>query len=71
VRDGVDALTHQPGDAGDLARAIDALAGDASLRARFGAAARQAAVERFDARRLGDEFVDLYESVRDRAVAHR
>jgi glycosyltransferase involved in cell wall biosynthesis len=71
VRDGVDALTHTPGDADSLARGIDTLAGDANLRARIGAAARQAAVEKFDARRLGDQFAGLYESVRDRTVAHR
>jgi glycosyltransferase involved in cell wall biosynthesis len=71
VRHGVDALTHAPGDADSLAGAIDALAGDAPMRARLGAAARQAAVERFDAHRLGEEFADLYESVRDGAVAHR
>ena len=71
VRDGIDALTHTPGDADDLARAIDALAGDATLRARIGAAARQTALARFDARRLGEEFAGVYESVRDRAVAHR
>lgn len=71
VRDGIDALTHVPGDADALARAIDTLAGDPALRARIGIAARQAATERFDARRLGEEFAGLYESVRDRAVAHR
>jgi glycosyltransferase involved in cell wall biosynthesis len=71
VRDRVDALTHAPGDADGLARAIDALAGDAMLRARVGAAARQAAAERFDARRLGGEFAALYESVRDGAPVHR
>jgi glycosyltransferase involved in cell wall biosynthesis len=71
VRDGIDALTHAPGDADGLARAIDALAGDAALRARLGAAARQTAVDRFDARRLGDEFARLYESVRAGAVAHQ
>jgi glycosyltransferase involved in cell wall biosynthesis len=71
VRDGIDALTHAPGDADGLARAIDALAGDAALRARIGAAARQTALARFDARRLGEQFAGLYESARDRAVAHR
>ena len=71
VRDGIDALTHTAGDVDALAAAIDALAGDAALRARIGAAARRTAVARFDARRLGEEFAGLYESVRERAVAHR
>ncbi|HEX9365360.1 MAG TPA: glycosyltransferase, partial [Vicinamibacterales bacterium] len=40
VTDGVDALTHTPGDVESLARCIERLAGDAALRARLGAAAR-------------------------------
>ena len=71
VRDGIDAVAHAPGDVDALAAAIDALAGDSALRARIGAAARQTAVARFDARRLGEEFAGLYESVRERSVAHR
>jgi glycosyltransferase involved in cell wall biosynthesis len=62
VRDGYDAMTHRPGDAGGLASAIDALAFNSSLRAQLGAAARQAAAARFDARRLGDQFGAVYES---------
>jgi len=62
VRDGYDAMTHRPGDAGELASAIGTLAFNSPLRARLGAAARQAAAARFDARRLGDQFGAVYES---------
>jgi glycosyltransferase involved in cell wall biosynthesis len=64
-------MTHVPGDADTLARAIDALAADGSLRTLLGAAARRTAVERFDARRLGDEFAAVYEAARQGALAHR
>jgi glycosyltransferase involved in cell wall biosynthesis len=43
VDDGVTGLVVPPGDPAALAGAIDALAGDAALRVRLGAAARQAA----------------------------
>ena len=52
VRDGVDAVTHRPGDAVDLASRIERLAADAALRARLGRAARDTAERRFDAARL-------------------
>ena len=55
VRPGVDALTHRPGSAGDLAAAIAGLAADAGLRERLGQAARTAR-RRFDARRLAGDF---------------
>jgi glycosyltransferase involved in cell wall biosynthesis len=71
VRDGYDAMTHEPGDPASLAQAIDGLSTDAALRERIAAAARAAAVERFDARRLGAEFAALYEAAHDRAVASR
>jgi glycosyltransferase involved in cell wall biosynthesis len=62
VRSGEDALTHQPGNAADLATAIETLAADSGLRARLGQAARRAAVRRFDARRLAGEFIAAYET---------
>jgi glycosyltransferase involved in cell wall biosynthesis len=71
VRDGHDAMTHLPGDADSLARAINALTVDGSLRTLLGAAARRTAVERFDARRLGDEFAAVYDAARQGALAHR
>jgi glycosyltransferase involved in cell wall biosynthesis len=71
VRDGHDAVTHNPGDADALAAVIERLASDAARRARLGAAARQTALQRFDARRLGDEFAAVYETAREGAAAHR
>jgi glycosyltransferase involved in cell wall biosynthesis len=56
----VDALTHTPGDAGELATRIAALATDASLRARVGAAARATAERAFDHTRLASEIVPVY-----------
>ena len=64
VRDGHDAITHVPGDPDSLARAIDTLVRDPSLRQRIGAAARQTAAARFDARRLGTEFAAVYQAAR-------
>jgi glycosyltransferase involved in cell wall biosynthesis len=43
VRDGVEGLLVEPGDAGDLARALDRLLGDATLRRRLGRQARETA----------------------------
>ncbi len=71
VRDGQDALTHAPGDADSLARAIDTLVIDPALRARLGRAARQRAVDRYDARRLGEQFAALYEHAAAGAVVPR
>ncbi len=62
VRDGIDAVTHRPGDPADLASRIERLVDDAPLRARLGRAARDTAVRRFDAARLGDEFAGTYEA---------
>ncbi|HXG54995.1 MAG TPA: glycosyltransferase [Vicinamibacterales bacterium] len=60
---GVTALMHPPGDADALARTITMLAGDRVLRARLGAAAREAAEARFGARQFGASFVSAYESL--------
>jgi glycosyltransferase involved in cell wall biosynthesis len=43
-----------------LADAIEALAASQELRARYGAAARRLAVERFSAHAIGAQTVDLY-----------
>ena len=43
-----------------LANAIEAMAASQELRARYGAAARQLAVERFSAHAIGAQTVDLY-----------
>jgi glycosyltransferase involved in cell wall biosynthesis len=63
VRPDQDAVTHQPGDSNDLARAITRLAADAHLRRQLGARARIAASERFHPDRMARELVDLYERV--------
>jgi glycosyltransferase involved in cell wall biosynthesis len=63
VEEKINALTHQPGDAKALARAIVALTTDAGLRARLGAAGRLTAEQRFDRTRLATELIPIYRSV--------
>ncbi|HEX6020402.1 MAG TPA: glycosyltransferase family 4 protein [Solirubrobacter sp.] len=58
--DGVNAVGHVPGDAGDLAAKLDELVADRSRRAALGAAAREAACCRFDPRRMAAEFREAY-----------
>jgi glycosyltransferase involved in cell wall biosynthesis len=60
VRPEVDALAHQPGDAAGLARSIERLTNDVTLRQRLGSAARSAANERFDPDRTLDQVLGLY-----------
>jgi glycosyltransferase involved in cell wall biosynthesis len=69
VTDGVDALTHAPGDAAGLARSIERLAGDSALRARLGIAARQSAVRRFDPDVFTRAFIDVYQQARQRVTS--
>jgi glycosyltransferase involved in cell wall biosynthesis len=63
VEEKINALTHQPGDAQALARAIVELTTDAQLRARLGAAGRLTAEQRFDRSRLATELIPIYRSV--------
>ena len=63
VEEKINALTHQPGDAKALARAIVELTTDAPLRARLGAAGRITAEQRFDRTRLATELIPIYEEV--------
>jgi glycosyltransferase involved in cell wall biosynthesis len=73
VTDGVDALTHSPGDAAGLSRAIERLAVDGALRARLGIAARLSAIRRFDPDTFTRAFIDVYERTRpggERDVRH-
>jgi glycosyltransferase involved in cell wall biosynthesis len=63
VTPGVDALVHAPGDAGDLAAQIAALAGNPELRARIGHAARATAERSFDRARLATELIPIYQSI--------
>jgi len=65
----VDALVHQPGDAGGLAEAIARLATDSALRSRLGRAGRQSAVERFDLTRAGRQMLECYERLGRAAAA--
>lgn len=69
VTDGVDAVTHSPGDAAGLARGIERLIADGALRARLGAAARQAAVRRFDPDVFTRAFIDVYQEARAGVVS--
>lgn len=63
----VDALTVTPGDSAALARAIDRLAADPSLRERLGVAGRASAVRRFDPDVFTRAFLNVYERVAPRA----
>ncbi len=63
---GENALGHVPGDAAALAKCIERLARDPSLRERLGAAGRRTAMQRFDRARLAKELIPVY---RD-AAAH-
>jgi glycosyltransferase involved in cell wall biosynthesis len=47
ITDGENGLLVEPGEAGALARAIERLAGDESLRAHLGAGARRTVIERY------------------------
>jgi glycosyltransferase involved in cell wall biosynthesis len=58
----VDALTHTPGDVGELSARMAALATDPSLRARLATAARATAERAFDHTRLATEIVPIYAS---------
>ncbi len=64
VTDGVDALTHAPGDVDGLARCIERLADDPVHRTRLGAAARQSALRQFDPDRFTRAFIGLYREAR-------
>jgi glycosyltransferase involved in cell wall biosynthesis len=71
VRPGVDALTHAPGSAGELADRIIELVASRELRHRIGAAGRAAAVERFDRSRLAAELLPIYQRVAPRDAVAR
>jgi len=58
--EGRTALGYPPGDATALARQIERLAADESLRARLGQAARAAVLTAFPGRRLARELASLY-----------
>jgi glycosyltransferase involved in cell wall biosynthesis len=62
VRSTGSGIVVAPGDIDGLAGAVRQLARSPDARLRFGVAAREAAVERFDRRRLCDEFIQALES---------
>jgi glycosyltransferase involved in cell wall biosynthesis len=62
--DGATALGCPPRDPEALARAIDRLAVDADLRRRLGRAGREAALARFDRRRLAEQWSRVYDEDR-------
>jgi glycosyltransferase involved in cell wall biosynthesis len=66
VDDGVTGLLVSPEQPAAIAQAVLRLLGDEGLRARMGAAGRETAVERFDAERVTDVYVEAYEA----ALAH-
>jgi len=66
VDDGVTGLLVPPEQAAAIAQAVLRLLEDGALRIRMGAAGRVAALERFDAERVTDVYVDAYEA----ALAH-
>jgi len=65
---GENALGHAPGDAAALAEQMRRLATGAALRSRLGAAARNAAVKRYDRRRLARELLEVYQEIAGNAL---
>jgi glycosyltransferase involved in cell wall biosynthesis len=63
ARHGETGLLVPPDDARALADAVERLASSLEMRARFGAAARRLAVERFSADAIGRQTVELYRSL--------
>lgn len=70
VSDGVDALTHPPGDAAALAHCITRLAGDPALRCRLAIEGRRIAVRRFDPDEFTRQLVAVYDRARERETSH-
>lgn len=70
VTDGVDALTHAPGNVEGLAQCIERLARDATLRTRLSAAGRESALRQFDPDVFTRAFIDVYQEARSRVVSH-
>jgi glycosyltransferase involved in cell wall biosynthesis len=63
IQSGVNALTHEPGDAVGLAERIRSLVSDTTLRARVGAAAREAAERAFGRARLVGQLHSVYQTL--------
>ena len=69
VADGETGLLVPPDDAGALADALVRLLDDPPLAARFGAAARARAEERFSWDAVAERALELYRPLIDRAAA--
>jgi len=65
VADGITGLLHPSGDAAALARQMERLACDPSLRSKLGSAGRQAALQSYSSGRLAKELTGLYREVCD------
>ena len=63
VVDGETGLLFEPGDAGELQRQVSRLMGDASLRARMGAAGRIRAERQFSIEKHNANLIDIYRSL--------
>jgi glycosyltransferase involved in cell wall biosynthesis len=70
VRPGETGILVPPDQSEALAAAIDQLASAPDLRARYGTAARQLAVERFSADAIGAQTVDLYRHLVKSGAGH-
>jgi glycosyltransferase involved in cell wall biosynthesis len=60
VVEGVTGLFHDPGNVGEIERCLRALAGDAALRERLGAAGRERVLRSFRPEELIAAFLDYY-----------
>jgi glycosyltransferase involved in cell wall biosynthesis len=60
VQDGMTGLLVAPGDAAALRGAIEKVLGDGGLRARLGAQAREAALQRFGEDRMVEKMLDVF-----------
>jgi glycosyltransferase involved in cell wall biosynthesis len=63
IIDGETGLLFEPGDAGELRRHVSHLMGDASLRARMGAAGRIRAERQFSIEKHNTNLIDIYRSL--------
>jgi glycosyltransferase involved in cell wall biosynthesis len=71
ARDGINALLVPPNDPEKLADAIEKLADDAALRARFGEAGRTLVEHEFSSTRIGRDVVALYRQLLERRKTPR
>jgi glycosyltransferase involved in cell wall biosynthesis len=71
VDDGVTGVLVPPERPDAIADAVLRLLGDGALRARMGAAGREAALERFDVERAADVYVQAYEAALAHAATRR